>query len=67
MKKIVFIKTIALAAVSLAAQAAVAQDIKVSRSGDTTVVVIESEEISHPPSGGRQGRGTGVARHRLSG
>ena len=42
MKKIVFIKTIALAAVSLAAQAAVAQDIKVSRSGDTTVVVIDN-------------------------
>lgn len=42
MKKIVFIKTIALAAVSLAAQAAVAQDIRVSRSGDTTVVVIDN-------------------------
>ena len=44
MKRIVFIKTIALAAVSLAAQAAVAQEIRVSRSGDTTVVVIDNPQ-----------------------
>ena len=44
MNNILFLKTMAVAAASLAAQAVMAQDINVSRHGDTTVVVINNPQ-----------------------
>ena len=44
MNNILFLKTMAVAAASLAAQAVMAQDINVSRYGDTTVVVINNPQ-----------------------